>query len=136
MRTRRCRRASRRRRWRWTKGRSTSDREARFMALAIYSGSFDPVTFGHLDILERAARAFEALEVVVGNNPAKKYVFSLDERLGFLRHAIRGPRVRTARIENRLLADHAYEAGASIVVKGVRGMQDYDYERMMHEINI
>ncbi|HYT95561.1 MAG TPA: pantetheine-phosphate adenylyltransferase [Gemmataceae bacterium] len=106
------------------------------MTLAIYSGSFDPVTFGHLDLIERAARAFADLEVVVGNNPAKHYIFSLDERLRFLRHAIRNPRVRTWKIENQLLADHAFEVGASIIVKGVRGIQDYDYERMMHEINI
>jgi pantetheine-phosphate adenylyltransferase len=106
------------------------------MVLALYPGSFDPVTFGHLDLIERAACAFEDLEVVVGNNPAKHYVFSLDERLAFLRRAIRNPRVRTTKIEHRLLADYAFEVGAAIVVKGVRGIQDYDYERMMHEINI
>src|SRR5262249_41874630 len=106
------------------------------MVLAIYAGSFDPVTFGHLDLIERAARAFEELEVVVGSNPAKQYVFSLDERLHFLRQAIRHPRVRARKIENQLLADYAYEAGAAVIVKGVRGIQDYDYERMMHEINL
>jgi pantetheine-phosphate adenylyltransferase len=106
------------------------------MALAIYSGSFDPVTFGHLDIIGRAARVFENLEVVVGNNPAKKYAFTLDERLHFLRHAIQNDRIRTSKIENQLLVDYAYEAGATLIVKGVRGIQDYDYERMMHEINI
>jgi pantetheine-phosphate adenylyltransferase len=106
------------------------------MVLAIYPGSFDPVTLGHLDLIERAARAFEELEVVVGNNPAKHYVFTLDERLRFLRHVIRHPHVRARKIDNQLLADHAYEAGAAVVVKGVRGIQDYDYERMMHEINL
>src|SRR2546423_14348680 len=105
------------------------------MAGAIYSGSFAPVTLGHLDIIQRAKRAFEPLRVVVGNNPAKKYVFALEERVRFLRHAIDDPSIEVHAIENKLLADYAYEAGFSVVVKGVRGIQDYD-ERMMHEVNI
>ena len=106
------------------------------MPRALYSGSFDPVTRGHLDIIERAALVFDDLEVVVGNNPAKKYVFSLDERVGFLREALANPRIKVTSIENRLIADYAYEAGIPTIVKGVRGIQDYDYERMMHEVNI
>lgn len=106
------------------------------MPRAIYSGSFDPVTFGHLDIIERAARVFDDLEVVVGNHPAKRYVFSLEERVGFLRQSIGDPRVRVRKIEHQLLADYAYEAGVRTIVKGVRGIQDYDHERMMHEINL
>ena len=106
------------------------------MAGAIYSGSFDPVTLGHLDIIRRARRAFDPLRVVVGNNPRKRYVFSLEERAAFLRAAIRDPAVEVHTIQDQLLADYAYEAGFGVVVKGVRGIQDYDYERMMHEINI
>jgi pantetheine-phosphate adenylyltransferase len=106
------------------------------MPRALYSGSFDPVTRGHLDIIERAARVFDDLEVVVGNNPVKQYVFSLEERVGFLRQAIQNPRVRVRAIENALIADYAYEARIGTIVKGVRGIQDYDYERMMHEVNI
>lgn len=106
------------------------------MTRALYSGSFDPVTLGHLDVVHRAAAAFDELTVVVGNNPAKKYVFTLEERARFLRHSIRDERVAIRTIQNQLLADYAYEAGISVIVKGVRNMQDYDYERMMHEINI
>jgi pantetheine-phosphate adenylyltransferase len=106
------------------------------MPRALYSGSFDPVTRGHLDIIERAARVFDDLEVVVGNNPAKKYVFNLDERMDFLHYAISEPRIRIGSIQNRLVADYAYEADIPTIVKGVRGIQDYDYERMMHEVNI
>jgi pantetheine-phosphate adenylyltransferase len=106
------------------------------MAGAIYSGSFDPVTLGHLDIIRRARRAFDPLRVVVGNNPAKRYVFTPEERAGFLRHELAGLGVEVHTIENQLLADYAYEAGFPVVVKGVRGIQDYDYERMMHEINL
>jgi pantetheine-phosphate adenylyltransferase len=106
------------------------------MAGAIYSGSFDPVTLGHLDIIRRARRAFDPLRVVVGNNPRKRYVFSLEERAAFLRRAIRDPAVEVHTIQDQLLADYAYEAGFGVVVKGVRGIQDYDYERMMHEIGI
>src|SRR3954465_11030758 len=99
---------------------------------AIYSGSFDPVTLGHLDIIQRASRTFDPLRVVVGDNPAKKYVFSREERVRFLREAIADPRVEVCSIENKLLADYAYEAGFRTIVKGVRGIADYDYERMMH----
>jgi pantetheine-phosphate adenylyltransferase len=106
------------------------------MPRALYSGSFDPVTRGHLDIIERAARVFDDLEVVVGNNPTKKYTFSLEERVGFLRYAISEPHIRTSSIKNCLLADYAYEADIPTIVKGVRGIQDYDYERMIHEVNI
>jgi pantetheine-phosphate adenylyltransferase/dephospho-CoA kinase len=106
------------------------------MAGAIYSGSFDPVTLGHLDIIRRARRAFDPLRVVVGNNPAKRYVFTLEERARFLRHVLADLGVEVHTLENKLLADYAYEAGFPVVVKGVRGTQDYDYERMMHEINL
>ena len=101
------------------------------MPRALYSGSFDPVTLGHLDIVSRAASVFDQLEVVVGSNPAKKYLFSLEERLSFLRGAIREPRVKVCSIESQLLADYAYEAGIPTIVKGIRGIQDYDYERMV-----
>src|SRR5208337_4379236 len=73
---------------------------------------------------------------VVGNNPRKRYVFTLGERAAFLRCAIGDPAVEVHAIEDQLLADYAYEAGFGVVVKGVRGIQDYDYERMMHEIGI
>jgi pantetheine-phosphate adenylyltransferase len=90
------------------------------MPKALYSGSFDPVTRGHLDIIERAARVFDDLEVVVGNNPTKKYAFSLEERVGFLRYAILEPRIRINSIENCLLADYAYEADIPTIVKGAK----------------
>lgn len=106
------------------------------MPRALYSGSFDPVTLGHLDIVSRAASVFDELVVVVGSNPVKNYLFSLEERMAFLRDAIREPRIKVCSIENQLLADYAYEAGIPTIVKGIRGIQDYDYERMMHEVNI
>jgi pantetheine-phosphate adenylyltransferase len=106
------------------------------MPRALYSGSFDPVTRGHIDIIERASRVFDDLEVVVGNNPAKKYVFTLEERVGFLRQAIVDPGIKVSHVENCLIADYAYQAGIPTIIKGVRGTQDYDYERMMHEVNI
>ena len=74
--------------------------------------------------------------MVVGNNPAKKYVFNLHEHVDFLRYAISEPRIRVKSIQNCLLADYAFEADIPTIVKGVRGIEDYDYERMMHEINI
>jgi pantetheine-phosphate adenylyltransferase len=106
------------------------------MPKALYSGSFDPVTYGHLDIIKRAHKVFDDLTVVVGNNPTKKYVFGIGERVQFIKHALRQTSVKVCSIQNRLIADFAYEEGIPTIIKGIRSIQDYDYERMMHEVNI
>jgi pantetheine-phosphate adenylyltransferase len=106
------------------------------MKAAIYSGSFDPVTNGHLDIIKRGAAAFDKLYVVVGTNPTKKYLFSLHLRVNFLRNLTKDiPNVEIVSLGNRLLVDYAYENNLKHIIKGVRNNQDFDYERNMHEVN-
>ena len=106
------------------------------MKTAIYAGLFDPVTYGHLDIIKRAREAFDEVWVVIGSNPNKKYALSLKVReklLVELTRQIHG--VKVVPIGNRLLVDFAYEHNIKHIIKGVRNNQDFDYERMMHEVN-
>jgi pantetheine-phosphate adenylyltransferase len=103
---------------------------------ALYTGSFDPLTRGHIDLIERAAAIFNKVYVGVGINQAKKYLFSQDERIAFVKLAFKdAPNVEVISIpENRLSADIAYELNAA-VIKGVRMNADFDYERMLHDIS-
>lgn len=99
---------------------------------AIYAGSFDPITFGHLDIIRRASEAFE-LTVAIGTNPQKQYTLTLKERLGLVKSLC--PTVRVVLFDG-LLADFAYEQGIRTIIKGVRNHQDFDYERLLHDISL
>jgi pantetheine-phosphate adenylyltransferase len=107
------------------------------MKAAIYSGSFDPVTNGHLDIIKRAASMYDKLHVVVGSNPAKKYLLSLWVRVNLIRQLTKDlPNVVVVGLGNKLLVDYAYENNLKFIIKGVRNNQDFDYERNMHEVNV
>ena len=105
------------------------------MSTAIFPGSFDPVTVGHLDIIERAAGIFDRLIVCIMVNGGKHPFFSMEERLKFLRASISHiPNVQAVLCEG-LLADYAREQGARTLVKGVRGCTDFDWEFQMAQIN-
>ena len=96
---------------------------------AIYPGSFDPPTNGHLDVIERAARCFGELIVAIVVNPQKRSpMFTLDERIAMLRECI--AQVRQARVEHfrGLLADYLKEAHADVIVKGLRVVSDFESE--------
>ncbi|MGB7962608.1 MAG: pantetheine-phosphate adenylyltransferase [Propionicimonas sp.] len=102
---------------------------------AICPGSFDPVTYGHLDIIRRAAALFGDVIVAVGRNSAKNYLFDTDERIELLQAVtadIAG--VRVLGLEG-LLVDFAAVHGASVVVKGLRFASDFDFELQMAHIN-
>lgn len=103
--------------------------------IAVYPGSFDPVTYGHLDIIERCCKKFDKVVVVVMNNCAKKYMFSLDERVELLKR-------ETAHIENieidsygGLLINYMHKKDAKILVKGLRALSDFEYEFQMALMN-
>ncbi|MBV8283557.1 MAG: pantetheine-phosphate adenylyltransferase [Candidatus Eremiobacteraeota bacterium] len=96
---------------------------------AIYPGSFDPPTNGHLDVIERAAKCFGELIVAIVVNPQKRSpMFSLDERVAMLKECI--AHVSQARVEHfrGLLADYLKEAGADVIVKGLRVVSDFESE--------
>lgn len=108
----------------------------------IYAGSFDPVHFGHIDIMKRAAAAFD-LTVLIANTPAKKYMFSLEERKKMVCKAVRPSvtggftaDVATLNDPNKLTADFAFENNIPAIIRGVRSFSDYDTEAMIRDVNI
>lgn len=105
------------------------------MQSAVYPGSFDPITNGHLDIIKRSARCFEKLYVAVFNNPSKTPLFSVSERLEMIRDECGDmPNVEVVGASG-LLVDFARRNGISIMVKGLRAVSDFDYEFKMALMN-
>jgi pantetheine-phosphate adenylyltransferase len=111
-------------------------RKGRQQRLGVYAGSFDPLTVGHLWMVEQGMRLFNELIVAVGVNPEKKYAFSLEERLLMLRESTKKFRtVSVTSFSNRYLIDYAREVGATHILRGIRTESDYEYERTMRNIN-
>lgn len=105
------------------------------MRLAIYPGSFDPITNGHLDIIGRASRIFDRLIVAVAHNSAKRGLFTVQERGEFIRESVSAiGNVEVATFEG-LLIDYASDCGALAIVRGLRAVTDFDYEYAMHQMN-
>jgi pantetheine-phosphate adenylyltransferase len=102
---------------------------------ALCPGTFDPVTNGHLDIIGRAARCFDAVVVGVLENPSKQPLFRLDERVGMLEEAVSD--LGNVRVEafRGLLVEYAKAQGARAIVKGLRAVSDYEYEIQMAQMN-
>ena len=98
---------------------------------AIYPGSFDPVTLGHLDIIKRASKLFDKLIVVVMVNPNKHCAFSPEERVELLKKCTK--EIKNVEIEysDGLLADFAKQKGAVAIIKGLRALSDFEYEFQM-----
>jgi pantetheine-phosphate adenylyltransferase len=105
------------------------------MSKAICPGTFDPVTNGHLDIIERAARVFEHVFVVVFRNPAKSPMFGVDERMEMLREAAGHLPNVTVDSSDGLLVEYAKAVGAQVIVKGLRAVTDFEYEFQMALMN-
>lgn len=105
------------------------------MRRAIYPGSFDPVTFGHIDMIERSAQIVDELVVAVLINSAKNPLFSVQERVSMLEE-ITGhiPNIRITSF-NGLLIDYAREVDASIIVRGLRAVTDFEYELQIAQTN-
>ena len=105
------------------------------MKKAICPGSFDPVTLGHIDIIERAAEIFDEVTVLVMSNSSKKAsLFTVEERMEFIRRSVTKPNVKIDTY-NGLLVDYARENGAVAIVKGLRAMSDFEYEFQQALIN-
>ena len=102
----------------------------------VYAGSFDPLTIGHLWMIEQGVRLFDRLTVAVGVNPNKKYAFPLEDRLVMLREATKQfPNVSVASFSNRYLIHYAQLIGATHILRGIRSESDYEFERTMRNIN-
>ena len=107
------------------------------MRIDLYPGSFDPVTFGHLDVIRRAARIFDRLVVGVSNNPKKIPTFTLEERTDMIRRVCAEEGLANVEIGSYqcLLVDYAAEVGAEVIVRGLRAVADFEYEFQMSLAN-
>src|SRR5688572_21484155 len=103
--------------------------------VALYAGSFDPPTNGHLDLVERAAQLFPRVIVAIGKNSARQPLFSVDERLELLRAVCAGfPNVSVDQFDG-LLVDYARHVGARVIVRGLRAQTDFEYELQIAHAN-
>lgn len=105
------------------------------MRRAIYPGSFDPVTFGHIDMIERSAKMVDELLVAVLNNSAKNPLFSVKERVSMLEEITNHlPNVKVTSFDG-LLIDYAKKVDASIIIRGLRAVTDFEYELQIAQTN-
>ena len=105
------------------------------MKRAIYPGSFDPLTLGHLDMIERSAKIVDELVIGVLNNSAKNSLFSLEERVSMIKEMTESmPNVTVASFDG-LLVDYMKEINATIIVRGLRAVTDFEYELQIAQTN-
>ena len=105
------------------------------MKRAIYPGSFDPVTFGHLDIIERSAKIFDELIIGVLNNSAKNALFTVEERVAMIEDLVRQYPNVTVDSFDGLLVDHAKKKEAAVIIRGLRAVTDFEYEIQIAQTN-
>ena len=103
--------------------------------LAIYPGSFDPVTNGHIDILIRGLKLFDRIIVCILNNPTKRALFSAEERMGMLRDSLNGIKKIEIATHDGLLVDYAVQRKANAILRGMRAVSDFEYEFQMALMN-
>ena len=105
------------------------------MALAIYPGSFDPITLGHLDIIRRIQPILGEITVLISEHSAKKYLFSVAERKELAEKALKGIPGVTVAVHEGLTVDYMKSVGAKVIVRGLRAVSDYEYELVMANMN-
>ena len=103
--------------------------------IAVYPGTFDPITNGHLDIIERARLHVSTLVVAVSQNPGKQPMFTLEERIETVREVLNGVDGVEVGSFDGLLVDYALGRGARLIVKGLRAVSDFEYEMQMAQMN-
>ena len=104
-------------------------------SIAVYAGTFDPITNGHVDILERSLALFDEVIVAIASNPRKQPLFTLEERIGFIEQATaKNPRVRCDAFEG-LLVEYCAQRRARFIVRGLRALADFEYEFQFAHMN-
>ena len=104
-------------------------------SLAVFPGSFDPITNGHLDIVDRGLAVFDRVRMAILMNPEKQPLFSVEERVALIREAYRGNRRVEVDTFSGLLVDYAERVGASVIIRGLRAISDFEYEFQMALMN-
>ena len=106
---------------------------------AIYAGSFDPLTIGHLWVIKRATELFDELTIAIGENPDKKYMFSIKQRQKHIEDALKESsslsKIVIKVIDNKFLVKYAAENKIPYLVRGIRGPNDFNYEFVMNQVN-
>lgn len=105
------------------------------MKRVIYPGTFDPVTYGHIDIIKRAVDLFASIVVTVAVNPTKKPLFTTEERVNMLKSSLNGFENVEVDFFDGLVVDHAKEVGATGIIRGLRQVSDFEYEFQMALMN-
>lgn len=106
------------------------------MKRGVYAGSFDPITNGHVWMIEQGSQLFDELIVAIGSNPDKKSTFSLEDRLRLIGESMQSfSNVRTDTYENQFLVAYAQSIGAQYILRGIRNSGDFTYEQGMRNIN-
>lgn len=106
------------------------------MRTAVYAGSFDPPTNGHLWMIQQGLELFDHLYVAIGSNPSKSYTFAVEDRIEMLKESLPScERLTISHFDNRYLVDYAKQVDAQYILRGIRSPGDYEYERVMRHIN-
>lgn len=103
--------------------------------LAIYPGTFDPITFGHLDVIQRASELFDVVIVAVLENASKKPLFTKEERVEMIKNSIQGMTNVEVDVFDGLLVEYARQKGAIAIIRGLRAVSDFEYEFQMALMN-
>lgn len=103
--------------------------------IAVYPGSFDPITFGHLDIISRGLKIFDEVIIAVAENPTKKALFTTGERVDLIREVLSGNGRAIVDTFGGLLIDYVLAKGATVIIRGLRAVSDFEYEFQIAQMN-
>ena len=103
--------------------------------IAVYPGSFDPITYGHLDIISRGLKIFDEVIIAVAENPTKKALFTTGERVDLIREVLSGNSRAIVDTFGGLLIDYVLARGATVIIRGLRAVSDFEYEFQIAQMN-
>ena len=103
--------------------------------IAVYPGSFDPITYGHLDIISRGLKIFDEVIIAVAENPTKKALFTIEERVDLIKEVLSGNGRAIVDTFGGLLIDYVRAKGATVIIRGLRAVSDFEYEFQIAQMN-